>query len=391
MKPTLFFFFCLLINYSVGQANASAKFISEFSFTQLNGGVVLVQATLDTISQKFNFILDTGSGGISLDSTTAAEFNISHVPSGRTITGIAGTRKVDYARYRKLNFPGLTVDSLDFYINNYEILTGVYGIKIDGIIGYSFLSRYVVRLDYDSLKMAVYTPGKIKYPSGGTLLSPLFTALPIQELTLKDKRKVKGKFFIDTGAGLCMLVGQRFEEDSSLVKDKRKPVTIQVQGLGGKKEMGLTIIQKVSIGPYTFRKVPTNILDDEFNALSYPFVGGVIGNDILHRFNTILNYPNKEIHIIPNSHYHDDFDYSYTGINMYVEEGVIFADDVMENSPADKAGLKKDDVIMGVNGNFSNDVSVYKKMMGTPGQKVQVVVMRNEAPLIIYIKVGRIY
>ena len=391
MKTTLFLFFCLAINYCVGQVTASAKFLSEFSFTQLNGGVVLVQATIDTISQKFNFILDTGSGGISLDSTTAEEFNISHVPSGRTITGIAGTRKVDYARHLRLHLPGLVVDSLDFYINNYEILTGVYGIKIDGIIGYSFFSRYVVKLDYDSLKMAVYTPGKIKYPSGGTLLSPIFTTLPVQDLQLKDKRRIKGKFYIDTGAGLCMLLAKRFEEDSSLFNEKRKRVTIQVQGFGGKIEMGLTIIQKVTIGPYTFRKVPTNILDDEFNALSYPFVGGVIGNDILHRFNVIFNYPKKEIHLIPNSHYYDDFDYSYTGINMYVEQGIIFADDVMKNSPADEAGVKKDDIIIGVGGNFSNDVGVYKKLMGTPGQRVQLVVIRNEEPLILFIKVGRIY
>ena len=105
--------------------------------------------------------------------------------------------------------------------------------------------------------------------------------------------------------------------------------------------MSLTIIKEVQIGPYKFRKVPTNILDDEFNATSYPFLGGVIGNDILRRFNVILNYEKREIHLLPNSHYNDDFDYSYTGLNMYYIEGKIILDEVIDKSPAYRAGLKK--------------------------------------------------
>lgn len=394
MKITLIFVAFISVFTCCAQDNSNftpAKFITKFSFKQLNGGVVLLQATVDTISQKLNFILDTGSGGISLDSTTAIDLNIINVPSGRTITGIAGVREVNYARNHRLNLPGLVVDSLDFYINNYEVLTGVYGFKIDGIIGFSFLRRYIVKIDYDSLMIEVYTPGKIKYPSNGTTFFPRFTALPIQDLTIKDNRTVKGKFYIDTGAGLCFLVSKSFVEDSSIFKSKRAPVTIQVQGLGGKKDMGLTVIQKLSIGPYTFRKVPTNILEDEFNALSYPTVGGVIGNDILRRFNVILNYPKREIHLLPNSHYHEEFDYSYTGINMYVVDGVIFADEVIENSPAEEGGLLKDDVIISVDGNFSNDVAHYKKLLSVPGQKIKLIVLRNNEPVMLVIKVGRIY
>ncbi len=74
-----------------------AKFITSFHFKQLNGGVILVKARFDTLADTLNFILDTGSGGISLDSTTTAKYHIPHEPSGRYIYGIAGVRKVDYA------------------------------------------------------------------------------------------------------------------------------------------------------------------------------------------------------------------------------------------------------------------------------------------------------
>ena len=55
-----------------------ARFITSFHFKQLNGGVILVKAQFDNLSDTFNFILDTGSGGISLDSTTTEKiFNSS--------------------------------------------------------------------------------------------------------------------------------------------------------------------------------------------------------------------------------------------------------------------------------------------------------------------------
>lgn len=388
----LVFSFSAVVSYSqelyIGK---TAKFITQFPFKQLSGGVIILQARFDSIQQPFNFILDTGSGGISLDSSTAAEYKISHIPSGRSINGIAGIREVDYAKNNSLVLPGLKVDSLDFYINNYDILSSVYGIKIDGIIGYSFFCRYIVSVNFDSLRIAIYHPGKFLYPSGGTLLRPLFTALPIEPLIIKDLRTVDDNFYIDTGAGLCFLMSKQFNDDSSVLKRKRKPVLIQVQGSGGKKEMELTVIKELQIGPYKFRRVPTNILDDEFNATSYPFLGGLIGDDILRRFNLIINYPKREIHLAPNSHYYEDFDYSYTGMNMYYFKGKIYTDDVIKNSPAYKAGLKRGDIIVGVNKNLTNNVEAYKNLMQTVGEKIELLILRNNSPMIISFRVGKIF
>ena len=368
-----------------------AKLLTKFPFKQLSGGVILVQAKFNKIEQPLNFILDTGSGAISLDSATTAEFKIAHVPSGRTINGIAGVRDVDFAKNNSLTFPGLQIDSLDFYINDYDILSSVYGQKIDGVIGYSFFSRYIVKINFDSLVIEVYQPGRLKYPVNGFLLHPLFTALPIQPLTIKDSKSVTANFYFDTGAGLCFLMSKQFEDDSVVLKSGRKPVSIQVQGFGGKKQMLLTIMKEVKIGPYRFRKVPVNILDDEYNATSYPFIGGLVGSDILRRFNMIVNYPKREIHLLPNSHFRDEFDYSYTGMNMFYVDGKIVADDVIEGSPAYKSGLKQGDVIIAINTNFSNDIGTYKNLMQVLGEKITLLVSRNGAPLILTFRVGRIF
>jgi len=368
-----------------------ARFITRFPFKQLTGGVILVQAKFNKITTPLNFILDSGSGAISLDSSTVEEFHIPHIPSGKTINGIAGVVNVDYAPGCKLSFPHLTIDSLDFYINNYDILTSVYGQKIDGIMGYSFLSRYIVKVNFDSLYIEVFSKGSIEYPRGGFLLHPLFTALPIQSLTIKDARTITANFYMDTGAGLCFLLSKQFEQDSAVLLKKRRPVFIQVQGLGGRKEMRLTVIKEVQIGPYKFRRVPTDLLDDEYNATSYPFLGGLIGNDILRRFNLIFNYEKREIHLLPNSHFKEDFDYSYTGLNMYYDSGKIVLDEVIPKSPADRAGLRKGDLIIAINSNFSNDIETYKNLMQTVGDKITLVITRKTVPMILSFRVARIF
>src|SRR4051812_7826412 len=144
---------CLLLYRNVSAQEefiAPSRMLAKMPFRQLTGGVVLLQARFADFPDTLNFILDTGSGGISLDSATTAYFGLQPTPSDRTIRGIPGIRNVSFLNNKTLRLPGLTVDSLNFHVNNYDILTAVYGEKIDGIIGYSFLSRYIVKIDYDT-------------------------------------------------------------------------------------------------------------------------------------------------------------------------------------------------------------------------------------------------
>ena len=386
--------FCFLSSAIIAQeqfVEKPAKFITRFPFNHLTGGVMLVKARLNNIPDTLNFILDTGSGGISLDTATCVALNIPHTPSGKTINGIAGIKEVDFAKNNELILPGLKIKGLDFYVNDYEILTSVYGIKIDGIIGYTFFSRYIVKINFDSTYIEVFEPGSIRYPQGGYLLHPLFTALPIQALRIKDARTINANFYLDTGAGLCFLMSTDFINDSSFLQKKRKPVVVETQGLGGKKRMTTTIIKELKIGPYIFRRVPTHIMEDVYNATSYPYVGGLVGNDILRRFNMIFNYQKREVHLLPNTRFRDGFDYSYTGLSLYYVDGRIVIDDIIPGSPASKAGFKKEDVIMAVNNNFSNDMSVYKNILQSERERVRVLILRGGFPQLINFKVGRIF
>ncbi len=367
-----------------------AQHITTFPFIQYPGGEILIEAKFDTISTPFYFVLDTGSGGISLDSATCSEFKIRTQETDTTIAGIGGVRKVHYVFDRSLSFPGLKMDSLNFHINNYEMLSAVYGQKIDGIIGYSFFSQYIVKINYDSLQIEVYSIGKMKYPQGSHTLHPAFTSLPVQYVKLQDRRKIGYNFYFDTGAGLCLLLNKRFATDSSVLKKKRRPVVTSAEGLLGSTPMKLTVIKKMKLGKYTFRQVPTYIYDDEYNVTSYPFTAGLIGSEIFRRFNLIINYSAREINLLPNRFFNEPFDYSYTGMRMYLIDNKILIQEIVPGSPAEKSGLRVDDEVVAVGNNFTYNIRSLRHDLQEANSNIRMIIRRNGELENVMLKTGSI-
>jgi len=395
MRKILFGFILTLtissgVNAQKNSANA-AKLIAQVPFSTFTGGVVVIRAQLVGFPDTLNFIMDTGSGGISLDSTTCIRLNIVPVLTDKLIMGIGGIRQLRYVNNRSLMLGNLRIDSLNFHVSDYDILSSVYGDRIDGIIGYSFFSRYIVKIDYDSSQMYVYSKGYIKYPRGGYLLKPSIVSLPVQGGILRDNHEVDTRFYFDTGAGLCLLLNSDFIKDSTMLNADKKPLPTQAQGMGGKANMQVTVLKEFRLGPYKFRNIPTHIFDDEYNVTSYPYLAGLIGNDVLRRFNIIFNYDKRNFYLMPNSHYRDPFDYSYTGLGIYWIEGEIRVGDVMKDSPAEKAGFLVDDVIVGVNDNLTQNLQLYKSMLQNTGDKVKILVRRPTGNLELNMKVKSIF
>src|ERR1700724_2725133 len=183
-RKALFSFVLVLVCcYSVvaqKKSNYTAKLITQVPFTTFTGGVVVVRAQLVGYPDTLNFIMDTGSGGISLDSTTCIRLNIIPLLTDKLIMGIGGVRQLRYVNNQSLIIGKLKVDSLNFHVSDYDILSSVYGDRIDGIIGYSFYTRYIVKIDYDSNQMYVYSKGNFRYPRGGFMLKPSVVNLPIE-------------------------------------------------------------------------------------------------------------------------------------------------------------------------------------------------------------------
>jgi Aspartyl protease/PDZ domain len=370
-------FFLLLIVFSIGGIAAKSQKITTIPFEQLYGGVILLKAQVGDKKDTLNFIFDTGSSHISLDSATAAYLNLPVEQTQNMVSGIGGTRKVKQAKGLDFKVGDLTVPKLDFNINDYQILSESSGMQIDGIVGYAFISRYILAVNFDSSFIQVYPRGEYKYPKKGYLWKYRLDNIPNTNFDLKDNRRINISNYIDCGAGLGLLISQQFVNDSSIFSRNKKILETQIEGVGGKTSTKITTMKELKFGPYKFRNVPTYVYDDVYDVLKYPGNAGLVGNDILRRFNWVLNYAKREMHLTPNSALNESFDYSYTGLTIYLIDGVLKITDIVPKSTGEKAGLKVDDVLISIDNNIVTTVKQAKDLLQAENRTVKVIVMRN--------------
>ncbi|WP_257658601.1 aspartyl protease family protein [Parapedobacter lycopersici] len=364
----------------------ASETLATVPFSLAAESVVLVRGLLVGRPDTLTFILDTGSSGISLDSATANLLELKPEVSDINIRGIAGIRKAWFLYNQRLELNGYVIDSLNFHINNYEFLSYVYGTRIDGVIGYSLFSRYIVKIDYDVNEIEICSPGTIRYPRGGHLLRPFIRTLPIQSARVRDNHPITTRFLYDVGAGLALVLSRDFEQDSAVIRKSRKRFQIQAHGVGGKLAMEMTMVKEFRLGPFRFRNVPTMVFDDVYNVTSYPYLGGLIGNQLLKRFNTIFNYEKREIYLKPNSLYREPFERAYSGLELFYINGAIVVGSIIPGSPADIAGLKEGDVVIAINNDASQNFVQYKKTLMVARRRVSFIVQRKDELLEIQVK-----
>src|SRR5664279_4402168 len=103
------------------KSSGNARLITQIPFTTFTGGVVVVRAQLIGYPDTLNFIMDTGSGGISLDSATCIRLNINPTGTDRLIMGIGGVRQLRYVNNKSLLIGNLQIDILIFQFMNNNI------------------------------------------------------------------------------------------------------------------------------------------------------------------------------------------------------------------------------------------------------------------------------
>ena len=356
--------------------DGTSSYLGSSPFQTLSGGVVMVTGTLDGWRDSLHFILDTGSGGISVDSSKASSMGFISTESIR-LSGIGGLKETSMSNQHTLHLNGISTSNLNFHIYDYRLLSSIYGVEIDGVIGYAFFSRYIIHLDHEKNIMSIFSKGLHAYPKKGRFFQIGLGAVPTFPMVISDNTTTKHPFYFDSGAGLAVLLNADYCSDSSIFTNQKKRFTTRAEGVGGKKRMQLTTLKKCALGSFVFRDVPTYIFNDEFGVIGYPAQGGLLGNEILRRFNIILNYQEGFMHLTPNIHYNDPFEYGYSGFSMLVEGEDVFVEDVITDSPAHSSGLRSGDIIVGINGDFSGNIQIYRTMIQETEKPVKLLVKRN--------------
>jgi predicted aspartyl protease len=368
------FSFSSLIMFGAG---SKSRFVSSFNFQLVNGGFIIIDARIQGVNGVLKFMLDSGSSGVSLDSSTASALGLTMNETDRELRGLGDIRKVKLVYDRNLELPSVTLPHLDFHINDYRFFHEAYGVAIDGVIGYPLFKDHIVKVNYATQQIEIWKPGTTRYPAGSHTFYPSINGIPFVDASIKEERQLTGNYLFDTGADICVLFSDKYVSDSSIISAEKKSIDILTAGIGGKQRMKLTTVDHMQVGPFAFNKVPSFIYDDPVNVIRYPQSVGIIGIEFLRRFNIVFNYPAGEINLTPNQNYKQRFHYGYTGFDMYKMNDQVIVDNIVKDSPAEKAGLMANDIVLGVQNTFNNNIEVYRNKVLSAEKTVQLHIMRG--------------
>jgi predicted aspartyl protease len=335
------------------------RFTSGFSARdipfELNSNHIYVQAMLNGKGPLW-FILDTGAGATVLSREKAEELGL---PLQGNLEGRgAGEASVDVALVPSVSFelPGVTLQDQTAVAIALGALTIYEGRAIDGILGYDLISRFVMEIDYENRRLHFYEQEFFSGEGHGK-------AMPFElqdnhphvysDVQLQDGQVVRGKFLIDTGARSALSLNRPFCEEHDVTNGIKTIRGGFAAGIGGETSQSIGRVQALNLGTFLLSDIVTGFSEDQGGATADRETAGIIGGDILRRFSVTFDYSKSTLYLRPNAHFEEAFEYDMSGMwiaTVAPEHRHFQVRKVIDGSPAGKAGLKEDDVIVTIDG-----------------------------------------
>lgn len=112
-----------------------------------------------------------------------------------------------------------------------------------------------------------------------------------------------------------------FTRTHKLIEKSQKIVeNITGFGIGGVGFGKLSRLKSIKIGNYQIEEPIVELTTDSQGVAASKQFDGIIGADILSRFNVIFDYSRGEMILEPNENFHHSFEYDKSGIYFIVHE-----------------------------------------------------------------------
>lgn len=384
-------------------------FITQYGFSQVFGfefaekskrkvvidieiynNLIVIPVTLNG-KVPLKFILDTGIRTAIL--TDRIITDVLQVSYDRKITlkGPGDSRTVEayVANDVSLTLPGVKGSGQAILVleEDYLQLSQNLGTEVHGILGYELFSRFVIDINYKGRyitlhKKEFFTPKR------------RFTPIPITiedtkpyingNVLFKNGYSIHGKFLIDTGASHAMLLEK--QDDNNRIPEPQQYVRANLgRGLGGLIRGKISRLYYLQIGDFKFEDVIASFPDTDTYLDSLILDrDGTIGGELLKRFRCVLDYSSEIIYLRPNNNFKNDFEYNLSGMDIIAAEGdyhKFMVDAVLDNSPAQRAGIRVGDIIEVINGHSAKNIKlnyVNSVLNSKEGKKVRLLIRRDK-------------
>jgi hypothetical protein len=242
-------------------------------------------------SEPVWFILDSGASACVVDKDQSKAFGVTITGSRKGQGAGAGTVDFFFAPDVRYAIGDITLKADQSYAIDLSGVPTPKGKKLAGLLGYDFLQRYIVAIDYEKNLLTVYDPKEYVYRGSGQAIPVSFQKkLPYVKGTIQvPGLRTTGdrEWLVDTGSSDTV-------NDELLARSTGEKAEVTGgQGLGKEFRVWQATVDRVDLGPFHFQKVAG-------------VSGGMkIGSGLLRRFTVVFDYPGKRMILEPNSRHHD--------------------------------------------------------------------------------------
>lgn len=343
--------------FSAGAALADA----DFAVPQHQGGAHIVDATgvtripfrlvrdhihikVEVDGKPLQMLVDTGGVNILLP---AAVQKLGLQAEGQMVAQGAGEKstEVRLAKAASLRLGGVLFEQPLFYVIDFGQIAAMEGEDFDGVIGYELFQRFGVVIDYAAQELVLSTPEKFVKPANARAVPfTLGERIPIIQGEIDG---VPARISIDTGSGAAIDLHSPFVAKHGL--KQRYGATFEALsgwGVGGPVRAWPVRLGQLDIGGFALPDVAASLYTGTKGAFAKTDVDANIGGRVLGRFTVAFDYANKTMYLAPNASYAQPFRSDRSGLALLREADVLKVYEVLAGSPAEQAGLKRDDRIL---------------------------------------------
>ncbi len=337
-------------HWPAGQNSVSVPF-------RLLNNHIYADASIDG-KARLPFLFDTGATDI-LDASAAKKLGIATegaLPGGGFGDKIAA---FGFAKVGSISLGGLALSAQVFGTMDLSGLIAIEGADSVGLLGYEFVKRAVLSIDYAKRTLTFTKPEAFSPPKGVVAIPFTFNAhVPMVAGSIDG---IKGEFEFDTGSRGALTIMAPFAAAHGLIDRYHATRRATVGfGVGGPSRALLARAGKLTIGGVTIETPVTEIVTDKGGAAKAALTAGNIGGDLLKRYTVTLDYAHQTLWLQPNelAGSREVFDRSGLWISR-ANDGSIEVADVTPQSAAAAVGLVVGDRIQSVDGRSAKSVPLY--------------------------------
>lgn len=352
--------------------------VAEVPF-EIHQGHIYVTASIND-GKPINMVFDSGARANLLDESVAEELDLTF--SGRqTIRGIGGTKTIDVSNRNELHFDKITMANTRFLVMDISHL-GSEDHPAKAIIGGGIFDNFVVEINYDDRMIRLFEFREFQVPSAYKTVNFRFrqNRIPILRASLftSDNSELEGTFYIDTGAALALYLNTPYAEEYGLYDRFGPSYEYKGKGLTQENRMDVARIKKFEFAGQKFEEMPVRMAKTSTGVGSDPAVSGIIGLQILQRFNTFFDYSRRKMHLQPSKAIDTDFHINHSGLKVRKIDGFFHVEDVFPNSPALESGVEIGDIILSIDGRNDLDLMGFHDYFQRSKKRVNLKVKREK-------------